>query len=176
MTMLRIISVAFTALLALVALPAVAGMGSHVSPRYDPGIAQSLASGGMPTVVRTGIGTPDGVAALLRRPGWMRDGTFVTAPPATAGTRLVFVIAPVDAVAAKRDICDTPNELAVAEQGRRLVIRAAFCEGDRILSRATASESAVGGADDPRFARILNRMVDMLLPRATRFQVDPPGI
>jgi len=155
--------------------PAMAGMGSKVTSRYDPGVVAALAAGGMPTVVRGAIGSADAVIGLMRPPGWMSAGSFVPAASTTQGTRLVFLIAPADAVAAKRDVCEDPDALDYGAQGSRLVIRAALCEGDRFVSRATASERPVSGIDDQRFARIVNHMILLLMPQATRFQVDPPN-
>lgn len=166
------------ALAASLSTPAMAGMGSHITPRYVPNEASIAARAGMPTVILGQAGTAEAtdVLPLLRLPGWFRDGTFVAAPPATTGPRVVILLNPADPVAAKRNVCGDVSQLAFGEQGRRFVVRAAFCVGDEIRSRVTASEAPVGGADDPRLATILRRVTTLLFPGQTRFQIDPPGI
>lgn len=157
--------------------PAAAGMGSYLTSHYAPSEVGIVMRSGMPTVILGQAGDADAedVLALLRLPGWLSDGSYVAASPATKAPRLVVLLNPTDHVAAKRDVCRDVSRLAFGDQGSRFILRAAFCSGDRIISRVTASEAPVTGADDPRLVAVLNRVTFSLFPGQTHFQVDPPG-
>jgi hypothetical protein len=156
-----------------------AGMGTKVTLRYDPFEVRGMARPGIPTVIlgQAADGADAGaVRALLHVPSWLGSTTFVDAGPSTSGHRLVFILNPSDPVAAKRDVCGQVGGLGLAQPGPRLTIRAAYCIGDKMVSRVTAVERPVSGPDDPRLRKLLRRIVDGLLPRTSRAQYNPPGL
>lgn len=162
----------------LAATPSQAGMGVLVTSQYAPGEVALLAQRGMPTVIvgRVGAAGAEDVIALLRMPGWVPASSFVATPPTHTGTRLVILLNPADPVAAKRGVCCDPAALSFEGQSTRLVIRAALCDGERILTRVTANETPVSGADDPRLAWILSQVLALAFPQSTRFEIDAPGL
>lgn len=153
-------------------------MGAQVTPRYAPGEVALLAQRGMPTVVvgRVGAAAAEDVIALLRMPGWVPASNFVAARPSHTGTRLVILLNPADPVAAKRHVCRDPAALSFNGQATRLVIRAAFCDGERILTRVTANETPLSGAEDPHLSWILSQVLSLTFPQSTRFEIDAPGL
>ena len=92
------------------------------------------------------------------------------------GARLVIIFNPSDPAAAKRDVCGDVGALGLAAPGQRLVIRAAYCIGNEMVTRVTAAERSLKGADDPRFSKLLRRVVSQLFPRNARSQFDSPGL
>lgn len=167
------------AIAVLSAAGAQAGMGTKVSPRYDPVEAAGLARSGLPTVIlgQAAAGAnAAGVRALLRPPGWLGSATFVDAAPATASARLVILFNPGDPAAAKREVCGDVSTLSFAEPGARLVIRAAYCIGDEMVTRVTSAGRAVDGLNDPRLAKLMRQVVSQLFPRTDRSQFDSPGL
>lgn len=157
-----------------------AGMGTKVSFHYDPVEAAGHARSGLPTVVLGQVAPgadadADAIRALLRPPSWLRSATFETAAPNTPDARLVIIFNPSDPAAAKRDICGDVAALGLDEPGQRLVIRAAYCIGNEMLTRVTAAERPLKGPDDPRFRKLMRRVVNQLFPRTGRSQYDSPG-
>lgn len=156
-----------------------AGMGTKVSSRYDPVEVAGLARSGLPTIIlgQAGPGMEEtAVRDLLRAPSWLRSATFETAAPNTPGPRLVIIFNPSDPAAAKRDVCGDVSALGLDEPGPRLVIRAAYCIGNEMVTRVTAVERPVKGPDDPRFSKLMRRVVSQLFPRTARSQFDSPGL
>ena len=156
-----------------------AGMGTKVTSRYDPVEVAGLARSGLPTVIlgQAGQGVEESaVRDRLRAPGWLKSAKFETVAPNTPGPRLVFIFNPSDPAAAKRDVCGDVAALGLDAPGQRLVIRAAYCIGNEMVSRVTAAERPIEGPDDPRFNKLMRRVVNQLLPRTGRSQFDSPGI
>lgn len=156
-----------------------AGMGTKVSSRYDPVEVAGLARSGLPTIIlgQAGQGVDESaVRDLLRPPSWLRPATFELAAPSTPGARLVIIFNPSDPAAAKRDVCGDVAGLDLGEPGQRLVIRAAYCIGNEMVTRVTAAERPLKGPDDPRFSKLMRRVVSQLFPRTARSQFDSPGI
>lgn len=156
-----------------------AGMGTKVSSRYDPVEVAGLARSGLPTIIlgQAGQGVNEtAVRDLLRPPSWLRSATFESAAPNTPGARLVIIFNPSDPAAAKRDVCGDIAALDLDEPGQRLVIRAAYCIGNEMVTRVTAAERPIKGSDDPRFSKLMRRVVSQLFPRTARSQFDSPGI
>jgi hypothetical protein len=156
-----------------------AGMGTKVSSRYDPVEVAGLARSGLPTVIlgQAGQGVEASVVKdLLRPPGWLGSASFDAAAPNTPGARLVIIFNPSDPAAAKRDVCGDVAALDLDEPGQRLVIRAAYCIGNEMVTRVTAVERPIKGPDDPRFSKLLRQVVSQLFPRTGRSQFDSPGI
>ena len=156
-----------------------AGMGTKVSSRYDPVEAANVARAGLPTVIlgqASAGASADSIRALLRAPGWLGAATFESATSSTSDARLVIVFNPTNAAAAKRDICRDVAALGLDQPGSRLVIRAAFCIDDKMVTRVTAAERPLNGPDDPRLAKLMRRVVEQLFPRTSRTQFDSPGL
>ena len=156
-----------------------AGMGTKVSTRYDPVEVAGLARSGLPTIIlgQAGQGVDESaVRNLLRAPSWLTSATFEAAAPNTPGARLVIIFNPSDPAAAKRDVCGDVAALGLDEPGQRLIIRAAYCIGNEMVTRVTAAERPIKGAADPRFSKLVRRVVSNLFPRTARSQFDSPGI
>ena len=64
----------------------------------------------------------------------------------------------------------------LATGARPRVLPDAIPDGERILTRVTANETPVSGADDPRLAWILSQVLALAFPQSTRFEIDAPGL
>jgi len=156
-----------------------AGMGTKVTARYDPFEAARVARVGLPTIIlgeaASGLDA-EAIHTLLLAPGWLGGAAFEPAVPSTSGARLVVVFNPTDPAAAKRDICRDVAALGLGQPGPRLVIRAAYCIDDEMVTRVTVAERPLDGPDDPRLANLMRRVVEQLFPQNSRSQFDSPGL
>lgn len=64
----------------------------------------------------------------------------------------------------ERVLCQTASGPDTRFEGRPIVVAAAFCSGDRALSRLIASAPDLSGPRDPRLDALMGQVVGQLLP------------
>ena len=149
--------------------------GSKVNSGYADSLVIELASTrGIPTVVHgsvaTLVGAPlvDRVRSMLRLPNYFSAGKFVAPSDPVKGTRLVLVLNPDNPVLAGQRICGDVSGVPVGGNAARFVLIGAFCRDGSTLSEVDIRESAVTGADDPRFQRYLDLATTLVFPTGLR--------
>ncbi len=132
---------------------------------YTPSNFRSMAAAGAPIEVfgsPPGGGSPAEIVAAIRIPG-----RFGSAPPVLTespgqGQRLVFAFSVNGAVHGPA-LC--AGDVAAGAFDDRLEVFGAYCRGERVLTHSQLSVSGPVGPSDPRFTRVMARLIDILGPR-----------
>lgn len=108
------------------------------------------------------------VAMLNESPTFLQPTHFTTTPGPSARPQYRAVMLFNRQIVLPSVACRAPERVPVAELGDTMRLTALFCRYGGYLSTVTGELRSVSGIDDPRFHRLIRRIVPLLFP-----PVDP---
>ena len=143
---------------------------------YTPSNFRSMAAAGAPIEIfgaPPGGASPEQVVEAIRMPARLGQTSPRLAEVPGQGQRLVFAFGVAGTVSGSA-LCS--GAVVGATLPDRLTVRAAYCRGERLLTRADMTVPGPVGPPDPRFTSAMRRLIDMLGPRTDpnreRFERD----
>ena len=112
------------------------------------------------------------VAMLNESPTFLQPTNFTTTPGPSARPQYRAVLLFNRQIVLPSRACRAPEQIPVAELGETMRLTAVFCRRGGFLSTVTGELEGVTGIDDPRFHRLIRRMVPLLFPPIDPTQDD----